>query len=175
VSEDRAPRVAVTRVDDRPTQIVSLQGEHGVESSNLVAHEISLALASGDTVIVDLTALAFAESALLGTLILAQKQAGDRRFAVVAPPETPAARLLNLIHSRAFFLTFPTLDAAIAWSHAEEPHQRKLVKAEKMAEILGMSLSRVYRLAADGTIPSYKVGGAVRFDPVEVLEAVRRR
>lgn len=51
---------------------------------------------------------------------------------------------------------------------------RPLVKAERMAELLALSASRVYRLASDGIIPSYRVGGAVRFDPVEVLESIRK-
>lgn len=51
---------------------------------------------------------------------------------------------------------------------------RPLVKADRLAELLAVSVSRVYSLASDGTIPSYRLGSAVRFDPVEVLETLKK-
>ena len=39
-----------------------------------------------------------------------------------------------------------------------------LIRAEELAQRLGVSESLVYRLARQGKIPSYKVGGNWRFD-----------
>jgi excisionase family DNA binding protein len=49
-----------------------------------------------------------------------------------------------------------------------------LVVAEVLAERYAISPRTVYRLAADGTIPSYRVGRQLRFDPAEVLAALRQ-
>ncbi|RJS19543.1 transcriptional regulator [Corallococcus sp. H22C18031201] len=43
---------------------------------------------------------------------------------------------------------------------------------ERAAQYLGISVKTMYRLAADRKVPSYKVGGALRFDPA-VLRAWR--
>lgn len=44
---------------------------------------------------------------------------------------------------------------------------------EEVAQLLKVSERSVYRLAANGEIPSYRVGGKLRFDLAEVAEAVR--
>ncbi len=44
---------------------------------------------------------------------------------------------------------------------------------EDVARLLNISERSVYRLAANGEIPSYKVGGRLRFDLAEVAAAVR--
>lgn len=114
--QGRGPHIAVTRVDALPVQIVALVGDHDLESSTDVEAAIRRVLEASDAVIVDLSRLSFAESAVLGTLILADKRAGRGRFAVIAPPDTPAARLLSLVDAKALFRIFPTLTAAIGWS-----------------------------------------------------------
>jgi predicted DNA-binding transcriptional regulator AlpA len=60
----------------------------------------------------------------------------------------------------------------------EQATMESLVKARVVGERLGMAQSQVYRLARNGTIPSYLVGekkGGVRFDLREVREALRRK
>lgn len=47
-----------------------------------------------------------------------------------------------------------------------------LVTARRVAEVLGISVPSVYRLAAAGELPSVRVGGSVRFDPAAVAAAV---
>ena len=54
----------------------------------------------------------------------------------------------------------------------------KLLTARQLAEHLGMSLGSVYKLAQDGSIPSYCAGRkrhGVRFDLDEVRQALRRQ
>jgi excisionase family DNA binding protein len=44
---------------------------------------------------------------------------------------------------------------------------------EDVARLLKISERSVYRMAANGEIPSYRVGGRLRFDLAEVAAAVR--
>ncbi|TQF13776.1 helix-turn-helix domain-containing protein [Myxococcus llanfairpwllgwyngyllgogerychwyrndrobwllllantysiliogogogochensis] len=39
---------------------------------------------------------------------------------------------------------------------------------ERAARYLGISRKTMYRLAASGEVPSFKVGGALRFDPTRL-------
>ncbi|MDI3467459.1 MAG: hypothetical protein OJF50_006280 [Nitrospira sp.] len=53
----------------------------------------------------------------------------------------------------------------------------RLVKAEELAEAIGMGLSSIYKLASAGKIPSYSAGPGltgVRFSISEVKAALRR-
>jgi excisionase family DNA binding protein len=43
-----------------------------------------------------------------------------------------------------------------------------LMTARQVAELLGVHENWVYDQAADGTLPSYKIGGTRRFDPDEL-------
>jgi excisionase family DNA binding protein len=44
----------------------------------------------------------------------------------------------------------------------------------ELAEILNVSRAFLYRLAASGGVPSFRVGGAVRFDPTSVAAWLRK-
>jgi excisionase family DNA binding protein len=46
-------------------------------------------------------------------------------------------------------------------------------KPEDIAQLLGISVRTVQRLAESGEIPSYRVGTQLRFDRAEVLAATR--
>jgi excisionase family DNA binding protein len=46
-------------------------------------------------------------------------------------------------------------------------------EVEDVAQLLKVSERSVYRLAASGEIPSYRVGGKLRFDLSEIAAAVR--
>ena len=47
------------------------------------------------------------------------------------------------------------------------------MKVAELCEILGVDDKHVYRMAARGALPSFHVGGAVRFDPQEVAKWLR--
>jgi len=46
----------------------------------------------------------------------------------------------------------------------------KLVGAAVVAESIDASVKTVYRMAKDGRIPSFNLGGMIRFDPVRINE-----
>jgi len=39
------------------------------------------------------------------------------------------------------------------------------MKVSELTELLGVDDKHIYRMAARGQLPSFRVGGAVRFDP----------
>lgn len=47
------------------------------------------------------------------------------------------------------------------------------IKVSDLAAILGVDDKHIYRMAARGQLPSFRVGGAVRFDPKEVANWLR--
>lgn len=47
------------------------------------------------------------------------------------------------------------------------------LKVSEVAKLLGVSPQHIYRLAASGGIPSFRVSGAVRFDPDDVASWLR--
>ena len=49
------------------------------------------------------------------------------------------------------------------------------MKVSDLAAILGVDDKHIYRMAARGQLPSFRVGGAVRFDPQEVAKWLRTR
>ena len=46
--------------------------------------------------------------------------------------------------------------------------------ASELAEILNVSPAFLYRLAADGKLPSFRLGSAIRFDPAAVAAWLRK-
>ncbi len=52
---------------------------------------------------------------------------------------------------------------------------QKLLIAEEVAELLQVEVKTIYSWANVGKIPSFKVGGCLRFDRQEVLEAARNK
>ena len=49
------------------------------------------------------------------------------------------------------------------------------IKVSDLAAILGVDDKHIYRMAARGQLPSFRVGGAVRFDPQEVAKWLRAK
>ena len=47
------------------------------------------------------------------------------------------------------------------------------MKVCDLTELLGVDDKHIYRMAARGQLPSFRVGGAVRFDPQEVADWLR--
>lgn len=49
------------------------------------------------------------------------------------------------------------------------------MKVAELCELLGVDDKHIYRMAARGSLPSFHVGGAVRFDPQEVAKWLRAK
>jgi excisionase family DNA binding protein len=49
------------------------------------------------------------------------------------------------------------------------------LKAGELAKLFGVTRQQIYKLAAAGAIPSFRVGSAVRFDPNQVADWLRRK
>lgn len=49
------------------------------------------------------------------------------------------------------------------------------MKVSELCELLGVDDKHIYRMAARGSLPSFHVGGAVRFDPQEVAKWLRSK
>jgi excisionase family DNA binding protein len=53
--------------------------------------------------------------------------------------------------------------------------RRGAIKVADLTGILGVDDKHIYRMAARGLLPSFRVGGAVRFDPQEVAKWLRTK
>jgi excisionase family DNA binding protein len=49
------------------------------------------------------------------------------------------------------------------------------MKVAELCELLGVDDKHIYRMAARGSLPSFHVGAAVRFDPQEVAKWLRTK
>lgn len=49
------------------------------------------------------------------------------------------------------------------------------LKAGELAKLLGVTRQHIYKMAAAGCLPSFRVGSAVRFDPQQVAEWLKQR
>ncbi len=105
------------RIHDPPTWIVRLEGEQDLATSRSIAATIARVVADGDPLVVDLSAVTFAESAVLGVLLRVRHDLPEHRFAVVAAPGSQPDRLFDLVDARSIVPVFRTRDAAVAWCH----------------------------------------------------------
>ncbi len=62
----------------------------------------------------------------------------------------------------------------MAKSTVEKGAAFRLLRAEDVAQQLGLSRQHVYVMAASGELPSIKLRGAVRFDPADVEAFIRK-
>ena len=53
--------------------------------------------------------------------------------------------------------------------------QTNALRVSELCELLGVDDKHIYRMAARGSLPSFHVGGAVRFDPQEVAKWLRAK
>ena len=92
------PGVSVTTESDQTT-VVSLTGEHDLSSSGRVREALETAAGSPVTVL-DLTAVEFVDSSILGVVVSAHREAAEagRRLVLVvgAEPSTSVRRILDL-------------------------------------------------------------------------------
>jgi predicted DNA-binding transcriptional regulator AlpA len=55
-------------------------------------------------------------------------------------------------------------------------HTPQLLNAVQLSKLLGIPVAQIYRLSGSGQIPRIKFGRrTIRFDPEEVLDAVKSR
>lgn len=55
-----------------------------------------------------------------------------------------------------------------------EKHQHAL-KVSEVADLLQVSPMTIYRAAKDGSLPSFKVGSSLRFDPKTIIAWLKRQ
>jgi excisionase family DNA binding protein len=53
--------------------------------------------------------------------------------------------------------------------------REEALNVHQVAELLGVSEKKVYRLAAGGVLPAFRVGKAIRFDAQDVADWLRRK
>jgi excisionase family DNA binding protein len=53
--------------------------------------------------------------------------------------------------------------------------KQEALRVRDVAHLLGVSPQQIYKMAAKGEIPSFKVAGAVRFDPQETADWLMQR
>ena len=49
------------------------------------------------------------------------------------------------------------------------------LKVADVAKLFGVTPQHIYRMAANGSIPSFRISGSVRFDPDEVAAWLKER
>jgi len=49
------------------------------------------------------------------------------------------------------------------------------LKVAEIAKLLGVTPQHIYRMAASGTIPSFRISGSVRFDPDDVASWLQQK
>ncbi len=53
--------------------------------------------------------------------------------------------------------------------------KQEALRVRDLAQLLGVSPQQIYKMAASGEIPSFKVANAVRFDPHETAEWLKEK
>jgi len=51
--------------------------------------------------------------------------------------------------------------------------KKELLTSQQLADLLGVNLRLVYEHVKNETLPFYRIGGVVRFNPSEVLDAMK--
>jgi excisionase family DNA binding protein len=49
------------------------------------------------------------------------------------------------------------------------------LKVAEVAEMFGVTQQHIYKMAANGQLPSFRVAGAVRFDPQDLAQWLARK
>jgi anti-anti-sigma factor len=100
----------------RERWIVEMHGEHDVSTVGELHARLEAIFARGTSVVIDLSAATFIDSAILHELVSAQRRV-DRddgeELAVVAPPEGFAARVVAQVGLDAMVAVFETLSDAL--------------------------------------------------------------
>jgi anti-anti-sigma factor len=105
------PRVNIRRVSG--AVIVELVGEHDLATHGDVERAL-MEITSGEACIIDLTPATFIDSSILTVLVQATTRDGlCASTVVVAPPESPAARLFQITQATSVVKVCPSLDDAL--------------------------------------------------------------
>ena len=105
--------------------LLGLRGEHDLSTRQSVLAALECVIAPSATVIVDLSTTEFIDSSVLNALIAAHKRAErtpGTTLTVVATPDTPPARVLEMIDVGALFPIFASLDEAIHAPRLQAAH-----------------------------------------------------
>jgi len=54
-------------------------------------------------------------------------------------------------------------------------HRRSAMNVKEVANLLGVSEKQIYALRDKGAIPSFRVGAAIRFDPLAIAQWMRTK
>lgn len=108
----RKPRVTVRRVAG--AAVVELDGEHDLSTQGDVERAL-MAIDSREACVVDLSPATFIDSSILTVLVQATSRGGARATTiVVAPPDSPAARLFELTGAARVVTVCGSVDEALA-------------------------------------------------------------
>jgi excisionase family DNA binding protein len=53
--------------------------------------------------------------------------------------------------------------------------KQEALRVRDLAQVLGVSQQQIYKMAANGEIPSFKVANAVRFDPQQTADWLKEK
>ncbi|WP_161571096.1 helix-turn-helix domain-containing protein [Granulicella sibirica] len=53
--------------------------------------------------------------------------------------------------------------------------KNEALRVRDVAPILGVSIQQVYKMAANGQIPSFRIASSIRFDPEDFAEWLRKQ
>jgi anti-anti-sigma factor len=96
--------------------LISLSGEHDINTTPRLEASIGEAFAAGSVIAVDLTDTTFIESTTVGALVAAREHADHDRhddLVVIAPPGTTSRRVLDLVGADTLFRIYDDRDSAI--------------------------------------------------------------
>jgi anti-anti-sigma factor len=113
----------IHRTVERDVWVVALRGEHDLSTAPDLRNELDNIYDAGSHVVVDLTGVGFIDSSILSVLIYGCERASEKHehsFALVAPPDSPATRILDLVVGDRV-PRFETLAGAIAALRGAEP------------------------------------------------------
>ena len=106
----------IDQTKDGDIGILALHGEHDLNTAPELRDRLDAIYDSGSQVIVDLTDVGFIDSSILNVLVYGCERASQRSehsFALVAPPDGSATRILDLIIGHRV-PRFESRDAAVA-------------------------------------------------------------
>jgi excisionase family DNA binding protein len=66
----------------------------------------------------------------------------------------------------------PQIDTALDLPTLIE-RRRKALTVSELAELIHLSTKQIYELVGKGYIPSYRIGGSIRFDPKTTADWLR--
>ena len=110
--------VATTEAGADGTWLVTLHGDHDIATAPELARETELVWARCKVAVIDLSEARFVDSGVIRWLLEVERQLEDAGAAtlsiVLGPPDSPAARLFDLLRMRHVLACYPTLEDAFS-------------------------------------------------------------